>query len=398
MTFFILGSHPELSVAEIEAVIEKKQEVTRSQDVLVLDGIDENLEALQKRLGGTIKIGHIIVEYSRLDEDELIHVIATYVSSARGKNKISFGLSVYSLGDDVGAKKITDLIKNLGLEIKKRVKAIGQASGHRRPVRYVSSKEPALSSVIVEENELLSSGGEFVLFAAQRRILIGQTKTIQPYKEWSERDYGRPARDAKSGMLPPKLARIMINLTGEHPNAKTLLDPFCGSGTILMEAKLLGFEHLIGSDVSEQAIANTKKNFTWLFDHFDRAKSSLTLHQVSAEKINQVITHPVDVIVTETYLGAPRTHTLSEEQYRSTKQKLLAVYDHSFRALFRLLKRHGVMVVAVPTFKVGNIHRSLGLQSFFVNIGFTIKQSFLYHRSNQIVGREIFVMLPEKKQ
>ncbi len=386
MIFFILGSHPELSRAEIEAVIGKKPVVIQFGNVLVLDDVQENLSQLENRLAGTVKIGHIVGETSIWNKHELANLIASYAAEASGRNKISFGLSVYDMGDTVAVKKAAADLRALGLEIKKNLRETG------RPVRYVSSKEPELSSVIVEENELLASGGEFVLLLAKNRILVGQTGAVQPYKAWSERDYGRPARDAKSGMLPPKLARIMINLSGVSPSGKTILDPFCGSGTVLMEAQLMGFQTLIGTDISEKAIADTTANLAWLSETFELTSPSILLHTIPVQEIDQVINHPVDLIVTETFLGTPRTKSLTDEQFGTTKKELRKMYDPAFVKLFGLLSPGGMMVLALPAFKVKEIHKRLGLDSFFASTGFTIKQSFLYHRPDQIVGREILVM------
>ncbi len=62
----------------------------------------------------------------------------------------------------------------------------------------------------------------------------------------------RPAPHPTS--LHPKLARAMINLAG---NQKTILDPFCGSGGILIEATLMNLK-TTGSDI-EQAMINRAK-------------------------------------------------------------------------------------------------------------------------------------------
>ena len=386
MTYFILGSHPELSIAEINAVIGEKPIVAKSQTVLLLDEVDENLGALQERLAGTIKIGRIVGEIFGQNHEELVNLISMYVMEAAGKNKISYGLSVYDLGNRVGVKTLADALKIIGLKIKKQVKESG------RPVRYVSSKEPSLSSVIVEENDLLASGGEYVLFARPGGVLIGQTESVQPYKAWSLRDYGRPARNAKAGMLPPKLARLMINLSGVSSEGNIILDPFCGSGTILMEAQLMGFTRLIGSDISEKAVNDTAVNLTWLVDQFKLTPPSLALHVSPAQEIDTVVEKPVDLIVTETTLGEPRIKPLTDEQFGTTKKELLKIYDPSFHKLFTRLKQNGVMVLALPAFKVANSYKSLNLELFFEKIGFRIEQSFLYHRPDQIVGREILVM------
>lgn len=57
--------------------------------------------------------------------------------------------------------------------------------------------------------------------------------------------------------LHPAIARACINLTGKTKGK--LLDPFCGSAGILIEAGLMGFD-VIGYDIDEGQIARAKKN------------------------------------------------------------------------------------------------------------------------------------------
>ncbi len=377
MIFFILGSHPELSAAEIFTVVGKQPVIAQTDHVLVLDGIDANLESLQERLAGTIKIGHVIGEMKTWNEKEAAELVTGFAREAAGKNKISFGLSGYAMSMD---------LYPVGKVVKHTLKDTG------RPVRFVTSKEPELSSVIVLENGLLESGGEFVFFKTDKSILIGQTQTVQDYKTWSKRDYGRPARNAKQGMLPPKLARLMINLSGAQADSSTLLDPFCGSGTVLMEGVLLGFQQLIGSDISEKAVQDTARNMTWLVDQFSLTPPTLSLHTSSAQKLDTVLKTQVDVIVTETFLGEPKSKPLSEREFFQTKKELFETYEPAFRTLSKLLKPKGKMVLAAPAFLVEKEYRRLEMSVFFVSLGFSIEHTFLYHRTDQIVAREIFVM------
>ncbi|MAH33099.1 hypothetical protein CL615_01780 [archaeon] len=58
--------------------------------------------------------------------------------------------------------------------------------------------------------------------------------------------------------LHPKLARAMVNLTGIGRN-ETILDPFCGSGGILLEAGLMGLKS-IGYDISKKMIWKSMVN------------------------------------------------------------------------------------------------------------------------------------------
>jgi len=56
----------------------------------------------------------------------------------------------------------------------------------------------------------------------------------------------------------PRIGRAMLNLTGA-PKGARVLDPFCGTGTLLIEAALLGL-HPAGSDASKDMIAAAKGN------------------------------------------------------------------------------------------------------------------------------------------
>lgn len=407
MKFFILGSHPELSKAEIESVLGRSCPAPQKQ-VLFVDDASLDAVLLQQQLAGTIKIGRVIGEAESYIEENAATLIASLASGAGGKNKISFGISVY----DIGAEKKTESIRrrqgyggqvahdrdDLGKSVKKILKEAG------RPVRYVSSKEAELSSVIVQENDLLASGGEYCLFVDKDKIIVGKTEAVQDFKAWSVRDFGRPARDSKSGMLPPKLARMMINLSGAKTD-ETLLDPFCGSGTVLMEADLLGFEHVIGSDISAKAIADTKKNHAWLETYFETNKSILENLFVSpAESLDSVLPLAngelegvclVDAIVTEVYLGHPRTKPATEKEIQKTTQELLPIYESSFQTLRKLIKPGGTAVVAFPAFVMvdGSVHH-LDLKSMLKRVGWTIVDSFLYKRDNQFVGRDILRLKP----
>jgi len=58
--------------------------------------------------------------------------------------------------------------------------------------------------------------------------------------------------------LPPKLARCMVNLA--RPKADcVVLDPFCGSGSILIEAGLIGCR-VLGSDVKDLMVKGSLLN------------------------------------------------------------------------------------------------------------------------------------------
>lgn len=89
--------------------------------------------------------------------------------------------------------------------------------------------------------------------------------------------------------LNPKLARALINLAGAE---KEIMDPFCGSGGILLEAALIGIKP-IGSDLYKYMIARAKINL----DYFKIKGYKLIVQD--ALKINQ----KYDYIITDVPYG-----------------------------------------------------------------------------------------------
>jgi len=65
----------------------------------------------------------------------------------------------------------------------------------------------------------------------------------------------RPYRT--SGSMPPRLARALVNIVA--PPARSIVDPCCGTGTIILEALALGLEARAG-DVNPRMVGMTREN------------------------------------------------------------------------------------------------------------------------------------------
>lgn len=357
--FFILGNNPALSVAEITAVFDVEGQMKLlAGNILILENPATDAKKLIRRLGGTIKIGTIIAEANRHRNEEIKEKILKMLEADLAKKeaggKYCFGFSYY------GKNGLP--VFPIGLEIKKNLKQKGQSC------RLVTSREKTLSSVVVEQNNLTARGLEIVLIEEEETIYICKTEAVQAFKELSFRDFGRPGRNDESGMIPPKLAQIMLNLSGKVKNhcaqasdkpcyLATLLDPFCGSGTILMEAALMGINTIIGSDISEKALADTKKNLTWIGEKTLNLQSSISnikLFCTSATEISQKIKlSSVDAIVTEPYLGPQRgAHNIPK-----TIQELENIYASSLKEFAKILRQDGRVVMIWPVFTGRGTHQ-----------------------------------------
>lgn len=409
--FFALGNHPNLSLAELQCQLgfgnwqSYGSLVTLNDETVSVAAGD-----LMSVLGGTIKIGLIV---ARVPEQGLIPIVHKFLAERAqvvNSGKFYFGISCYQPVLDV---------KKFGLQLKKLLKASAISS------RFVESREPVLSSVVVTTNKLLSDrGAEIVLVKDGALLLVGVTRAVQQFAEFSERDYGRPARDARSGMLPPKIARIMINLA-RLDRAAVILDPFCGSGTILQEALILGYQNIIGADVSEQAIEDTKQNLKWLNDagsglvakfssaelarrtsgsNSPRAKISPPAPRlfISASRhlSQQISLQSVDAIITEPYLGPALRGGESQEEIGRIQLELTSLYLDSFKEFQKILKSTGRVVIILPVIN----GQYLSILDEVNKLGFVqdpkfsklydnqARQSFLYGRSGQRIKREILVL------
>ncbi len=393
--WFILGRESQISCAEILSVLKtKKYEATS----FFLKVDDKNIfsRELIKNLGGTIKIAKELAEHISLAE--MTQIMIAELETVTGK--INFGLSLYSTEkNDYGNLKFT---KDLGIQIKKALKTMG------RSVRYVENRDPILSSVTVDKNNLTLRGREFIIEKHQSNLFsLAKTEAVQPFEDFSARDFGRPGRDDVSGMLPPKLAMMMINLAEIKQN-QVLLDPFCGSGTILSEALLLGYEHLIGSDISEKAIADTEKNLEWTKQQFtfNDAHSTITLYTSQIAKLDTKIkSGSIDAIVAEPYMGRPLKGNEKKEELITQAAELKKLYVESFSQFAKMLRAGGKVVFLIPRFKYQEEWVRIDCEKEIEKLGFRSVKLFadkpflVYARPNQRVAREIwrFEKIKEEK-
>ncbi len=81
--------------------------------------------------------------------------------------------------------------------------------------------------------------------------------------------------------LHPATARILVELVAENaPRSQPILDPFCGSGTTLVEARALGHAS-IGSDLNPLAVLVARAK-TWVVQTRRRGQIRDAAHEISA--------------------------------------------------------------------------------------------------------------------
>ena len=285
---FHLGRIPALSIAEIQAVF-KKMKVNYTTDfvnskVLILDVKNEiDFGDLLPQMGGTIKITKLLGEYENLNEtlEKVAYAIKELDIKRPGKKII--GYSIYFTQNE-GKDKALEILE----EVKNKFTAIKKSPSQNSSIRIVHpGRSMELNSASVFKNKMIKKGAEFNFLFLNNKIILSKTTVVQDIESYSQRDYERPKKDARIGMMPPKLAQIMVNLA-RVKKGEVILDPFCGVGTILQEA-LLNDYRIIGSDANGEQIASSKENLKWLETKYILEYPDYKIFQADIKSISKKI-------------------------------------------------------------------------------------------------------------
>lgn len=404
---FILGRTPLLSLAELAHTLQGARLIDGGSEGIVvgLGKIIDDPVALLRCLGGTQKIGMLVAECHENVEKKIVETLARELPR---DGKRPFAISVL-FGDIPHQDEIS--LKNILKKSKKGLREMGYS------VRFVNNDFKNATTVTIEKENLLKKGIDLSVIQTREKIFIAKTLAVQPFAAYSRRDYDRPARDARSGMIPPKLAQMMINCTRKnYVLPKTIYDPFCGCGTILMEAMLLQCD-IRGSDIEPNAVQNTEQNINWLCKTFMKNAGkpfpALKLFQKDATKlIQEDLPQNEFAIVTEPFLGPPQIETVNETEFAKITTQLAALYKTFFQNLRPLLPEKTQIVIAFPTFHIGKDYREIpGLIEKIRSLGystaelvpeqwknFTAKKEgpgIHYRRKDQLIGRQIVKFLPQ---
>ena len=215
-------------------------------------------------------------------------------------------------------------------------------------------------------------------------------------KKYAIRDYKKPYRDAKLGMLPPKLSQMMLNIA---TNTNAVYDPFCGTGSLLMEAVLSGTKNVYGSDYKQENIEGTDKNLFFMQRKFGLNFQSNVFMQDVTKKFNDVPNF--NALISEGYLGKPLHGNEPDNFLKAQMHTVFELYLDFFRNLSLAAKSDFELVMCYPIFpKIAadsdaSFFNLLGKISEYgyelepISRQFKIKTA-LYQRNNQFVHRLIF--------
>ncbi len=361
--------------------------------LLDVDASDINFS----RLGGTMKVARILAVRPTTNWPELFDFL--YESMPAHLDSLPDG--TFNLGVSTYALDVTvpELNRNL-LKLKKLIKA-------KHPVRIVPNKTNELNSAQVLHNKLTHRGGwELLFYRDGQQTYLAQTMFVQDIEAYAARDQARPKRDARVGMLPPKLAQIIINLaTGQlesreklvsrDSKLETILDPFCGTGVILQEALLMGYGTL-GSDIEPKMVDFTQQNLDWLnkFTGFSGILQSLAVADATKHQWQSF-----NFVASETYLGRAFTSAPSPSLLKQNLNDVNTILSKFLKNMSKHTKSGLRLCLAIPAWKSAGQTVNLPLLANLTEMGYNriaLKHvpfdELVYARAGQFVGRQLVLL------
>jgi len=394
--FFQAGSFPNLSYVELVSVFQlyglsKDNIHLFTEDIFIIKSDDVTEEILSKifnRLGGFVRYG------------EIIGNTETFLKEFRkSEDRVVFGISLLGELNRSDARKDNTFIKKLANQIKKGLRESGLS------VRFLIPRGSSfeLNAAQVLNNDILEKGFELSIIKNQERgeEIYGNTIAIQDLEGYVERDMDRPYSDIKMGVLPPKLARMMVNFAGLKDG--TIWDPFCGSGTVLMEAAILGYNFL-GSDIDENALYYSEENIKWLnkkgyLGNVVYELFKLDVTDPDKEIIKELKNTKIDAIVCEPFMGPPQKDIVSEDR----AEQLLNSVKSLYMSLFKMLDeevgvRGSKMVLIIPSYKTNNGWKTFSIYDVIsnrwklLNTELSPNKDLKWGRKNSIITRNIYIL------
>ena len=382
---FISGKNWILSLAELISYLNARQILFQidyfSTEFFKLTLKEDLNTQIISDLGGTLKIAEIktklptetikeaFLERNKKAQKEVSKAVASsgiMDGIAKSLYKILFGISIYTSDNDI--KKVGGSIQRyVGSAIKEELAALGRKSSFMGT--GLDRSEAQLTHVEVLKKQLVENQAEVLLCVGKTETWIGITVAVHNPFEFQKRDVYKPNQRAIFGM-PPRLARIMVNLSACTAE-KTLLDAFCGVGTILQEA-LLERAMVVGVDVNSWCIKAATENLEWLEQEYHLLDADFRVIRGDVCHLSERVgVESVDCIVSEPDLGPALRETPTGPYAQKIIEKLKPMFLDFIEQAYQVLRPKGRLVLVTPYIRTRSREAvTMPIDEKLVEIGF----------------------------
>lgn len=428
---FVLGSNWLLSIAELLVYIQDRgfdgTLVDHSRNAAIVD-IKQRLDSdqivdMQSALGGCYKIGKVIWEYDidipmkaypaknvaskkELEEIRKCPWLKIVWPRVKGK-KIRFGVSTYPIFDGRFPIHFRRFTRGMDDQVKKLLIENGAKRAdyfaYDEPDRRVEGRlNIALWPKTIAQNALMASpNAEVLAIFSEKKLYIARTRVVYDSMLQQYRDEARPFVSSEIS-TSPKICRTLLNLAGARPG-DTILDPFCGTGTLLMEAAILGMK-CIGVDIDGDQVQGARSNLKWLAKDLGM-KLEYDIFKGDSRELSSLVKKQVDAIAFEPLLGPIYKKPPQREEAEKTIKELTTLYRQVLTEIPSILRPDGRVAMTIPvistegepiSIKFRDLTRGTGLELYRMLPGESIKVGKDIHPRLRI--RPSRELIPERKR
>jgi len=371
---FILGSNWLLSIAELLVYVRNRGYqailVDHSRNAAILDfkeklSVDEVVD-MQPALGGWYKTGRVIQRYdieipikayptSGKTDREALRVLESCPwlqhlwQRPQGK-KIKFGVSTYPIFDGRAPVQYRRFTRGLNNIIKKVLIQKGANRADYYAYDQPDKRDPNKVNLslwpktIASANLLTPPNNEVLAAFTEKHLYLARTMVVYDSMLQQYRDESRPYISSEIS-TSPKVCRTLLNLAGARPG-DTVLDPFCGTGTLLIEAAMLGMK-CIGVDIDADQVQGTKANLLW-FAKDSGTKIDFQVIRGDARQLTELLQNQVDVVAFEPTLGPVLSGQPDIENAEDIIKELTKLYHDALIQVEEILRPDGRVAMTLP--------------------------------------------------
>ena len=397
---FVLGKNWILSIAELIVHLQDRGytggvvDHSRTAVVVHLDDDldDEVLMEMLGSLGGCFKVGRVIEEIERhvvqgafpkrgkIDKkkrnslQDCLWVSRIWKRPAN--QRIRFGVSTYPMfgkESDIDLRKFTlgmdEWIKKQLKE--KRAKRVAYYAYDEEDRRDPDRPNTALWPGTIARHNLLSPPNAEILAALmQTKLYLAKTIAVYDSELQRYRDESRPYVEAEIS-TSPKICRTLLTLAGARTGDR-ILDPFCGTGTLLMEAAMLGMR-CIGVDIDGNAVEGARSNLKWMGVDFGE-RLDFKVIRGDARNVADLVKETIDAIAFEPELGPVNVQKPDRQMAEKVLETLKELYRDVLISLDSCLKSGGRIAMTVPAINSTEGKISLDVEAMLEQTPFRIRK------------------------
>ncbi|MCL4518770.1 MAG: hypothetical protein M1587_06190 [Thaumarchaeota archaeon] len=315
-----------------------------NENIALLKCTIDEARSLARRLGGTYKIAHVYAS----SPGELLQNL--YLPDS---DRFNWTVSAYNSEVEAIDQLKDEFLHHLKRKSIRKAKYLEPSFSEKSPdsENQIAKEEIKLSELqsrILKPAQGISTGIDLVLSRIDGTTLYGCTEAASDIIGFERRDFGRSYRDPTI-TLSPRIARVLVNLSATE-ETRTILDPFCGLGTILQEALVCGF-NAVGVDKSASNIDKTRTNLKWLVSEYRLSpKVKWDLLHYDVRKLDATRLPGIDAVCTEPILLPKFGRNPSSSESDSEISKAASVYKQAIDVTKEfVMKSRGRMAIVTPS-------------------------------------------------